>query len=92
MSNLFFLIVASVADAVAVNPNGINTLLANGVITFFINGRPTFTNGARNLSNLPSCIIILAVVSFNKIPRFSKDLITFIISFISLFVSVIPEP
>ena len=30
--------------------------------------------------------------SFNKIPLFSTDLITFIISFISLFVGVIPEP
>ena len=31
------------------------------------------------------------VVSFSKIPLFSNDLFTFIISFISLFVRVIPE-
>ena len=28
------------ADVAAVNPNGINTLLADGLITFFINGNP----------------------------------------------------
>ena len=31
---------ASAADAAAVNPRGIKTLLANGLITFFINGNP----------------------------------------------------
>ena len=31
---------ASGADVAAVNPNGIKTLLANGLITFFINGNP----------------------------------------------------
>ena len=28
------------ADVAAVNPNGIKTLLADGLITFFINGNP----------------------------------------------------
>ena len=32
------------------------------------------------------------LIKFNKIPLFSKDLITFIISFISLFIKVIPAP
>ena len=32
------------------------------------------------------------VVPFNKIPLFSKGLISFTISFVSLFASVIPEP
>ena len=32
------------------------------------------------------------VVPFNKNPLFSKDLIAFIISFISIFVRVVPEP
>ena len=37
----FFLnIPASAADAAAVNPNGIKTLLASGLITFFIYGNP----------------------------------------------------
>ena len=31
---------ASVADTVAVNPNGIKTLSANGLNTFFINDKP----------------------------------------------------
>ena len=31
---------ASAADADAGNPKGINTLLANGLITSFINGKP----------------------------------------------------
>ena len=38
--NIFLCIPASAADATAVNPKGINTLLANGVITFFINSNP----------------------------------------------------
>ena len=38
--NNFLSILASAADAAGVNPKGINTLLANGVITFFITGNP----------------------------------------------------
>ena len=37
--NSFLCIPASAADAATVSPKGINTLLANGVITFFINGK-----------------------------------------------------
>ena len=36
----FFWTVASVADIHADNPNGNKTLLANGVSTLFINGKP----------------------------------------------------
>ena len=36
---------ASAADAAAVNPKDINTLLANGLITFFIKGNPVFNKG-----------------------------------------------
>ena len=36
--NIFLCIPASAADAAAFNPRGINTLFANGAITFFING------------------------------------------------------
>ena len=32
------------------------------------------------------------MVPFNKISMFSKDLITFAISFISMFINLIPEP
>ena len=53
----FFLCVpASAADAPAVNPKEIKTLLGNGLITFFINGNPVFR---RSLSRiLPDCIIL----------------------------------
>ena len=47
------------ADAVAVNPKGIKTLLANGLITFFISGSPVFSKGPRSLPrNLPDYIIL----------------------------------
>ena len=49
-------------------------------------------NGLRKLVNAPSGLVVFLVVSFNKIPLFSEDLITFIIFFISLFVSVFPNP
>ena len=37
---IFLCIPVSAADAVAVNSKGIKTLLANGLITFFINSNP----------------------------------------------------
>ena len=47
---------ASVADTVAVNPNGIKTLSANGLNTFFINDKPGFSNGRGSLpKNSPNC-------------------------------------
>ena len=56
--NIFLCIPASAADAAAVNPKGINTLFANGVITFIINGHPVFNKGPSNLpKNPPDCII-----------------------------------
>ena len=57
--NIFLCIPASTADAAAaVNSKGINTLSANGVITFFINGNPVFNKGPSNLpKNPPDCII-----------------------------------
>ena len=48
--NTFLCIPASAADNVAVNPNGIKTQLANGFITFFINGSPVFENGPKLIS------------------------------------------
>ena len=56
--NIFLCIPESVADAAAVNPKGIKALLANGLITFFINGKPVSSNGPSNLQiNSPDCII-----------------------------------
>ena len=54
----FFCFPASAADAAAVNAKGIKTLLANGLITFFISGNLVFSNGPNNLPrNPPDCII-----------------------------------
>ena len=50
MPNFYiFFLTASVADAAAINPNGVKTLLANGVATFFINDKPNLVNEARTL-------------------------------------------
>ena len=47
--NVFFLCIpASAADAAAVNPKVIKTLLANGLITSFISGNPLFSNVPRS--------------------------------------------
>ena len=55
----FLFIPTSATDAAAINPNGIKTLLANILITFFINGNPVFCNGPRSLPrNPPYCIIL----------------------------------
>ena len=56
---IFLYIPASAADAAAVNPNGIKAHLANGLITFFINGNPVFINGPRSLPRHPPSYIIL---------------------------------
>ena len=45
--NISYWIAASVADGTAANPNGIKTLLANGLSTFFIKGNPVFSNGPK---------------------------------------------
>ena len=57
--NIFFWIAATVADAAIVHPNGIRTLLANGVSLFFINGKSTFINGPRSIpGNSPNCTML----------------------------------
>ena len=45
---------ASTADAIAANPKGIKTLLANDLIKFFIKGSPVFSNGLSSLPRKPS--------------------------------------
>ena len=56
---IFLCIPASAADTLAVNPNGIKTLLANGRIIFFINSKPVFSNGPRSLPTNPvDCTIL----------------------------------
>ena len=47
------------ADAAAVNRNGIKTLLANGSSTFVIKDKPVFSNGSKHLpKNHPDCYIL----------------------------------
>ena len=59
---------ASVADAAAVNPNGIKTVLANGLSTFLIKDNPFFSNAPqRLLKNLPHCPILCNLVFDNFI-------------------------
>ena len=57
----------------------------------FIYGKPAVINGIIKLRNPPSWLVNFVLVPFNKISLFSKDLITSIISFILLFVRVIPK-
>ena len=56
---IFICIPTSAADAAAVNPRGIKTLLTNGLITFFTNHNPVFINGPSNLPRNPPDFIIL---------------------------------
>ena len=51
---IFLCIPASTAYIAAGNPDGIKTLFANGLITFFINGNPVFSNRPRSLPNKSS--------------------------------------
>ena len=50
---IFVCIPASAADAATVNPKGIKTILASGLITLFISGNPVFSNGPSNLPRNP---------------------------------------
>ena len=77
-SQYFLCIPAYAADVAAVNPKGIKTVLANGLITFFISGNPVFSNVPSNLlRNPPHCIAFDNWVSDNLISAgelFAKDL------------------
>ena len=44
-----FFWIASIADVATVYPNGIKTLVANGLSTFFITSKPVFSIGPRIL-------------------------------------------
>ena len=55
----YFSIAATVTDAAAVNSNGIKTLLANGLNTVFIKGKPFLSNGPkRQPKNPPDCPVL----------------------------------
>ena len=54
-----FLCISASAAAAAVNSNGTKALLANGQITFFINGKLVFGNGPTSLpGSPPDCTIL----------------------------------
>ena len=48
--SIFLWKAASVADTAAVNPNGIKTLLANGLSIFPIKDNPDLSNGPKSLT------------------------------------------
>ena len=57
--NIFFWLVASVADSVAFDLNGIKTFLAKGLSKFFIKNKSAFSNGPRSLpKNPPDCPVL----------------------------------
>ena len=58
-TKIFLCIPASATDAGAITHKGNKTLLANGLIKFFIDDNPVFSNGPKILSrNPPDCIIL----------------------------------
>ena len=64
----FLWIPVSTVDVAAVTPNGIKTISANGWSTFLINGKPVYSNEARNLpSNPPDCTILDSWIFDNSV-------------------------
>ena len=55
----FLCIFVSVADAPVINDNGIKTLLAYGLSTFFINSKPIFNSGPQSLPRSPPDCVLL---------------------------------
>ena len=74
---IFFWITSSVA-AVAVNPNGIKTLLVDGLSVFSDKGNPIFSNGPKSVpKNPPDCPILCSWVFYSfilAVEPFSKAL------------------
>ena len=87
--DFIFWIATSTADNPDDNSNCNKRFLASGVSTFFINGKPAVITGLRKFKNPISWPAIFAI--FDKIPVFAKDLIALKISFILLFITVIPN-
>ena len=55
------------------NPNGIKTLLATGLSTFPIKGKPLFSNGPRSLSRNPLDCTILDNWAFDSLILANKS-------------------
>ena len=81
----FFSIAASAVYIAAGNPNAIKALLTKIVSTHFMNSKPTVINDLRKIKRPPFQQLIFWIVTFNKIPLFSQDLITIIISLLFHF-------
>ena len=67
---IIIIIIVIIVIIITINNNnkGINTLLANGLSTFFIKDKPTFINGLLSLPrNPPDCVILNSSVSENFI-------------------------
>ena len=47
--NIFWWVAASVADTASVKSNGIETLLASGLNTYFVKGKQVFSNSPKSL-------------------------------------------
>ena len=73
----------SAADAAA-NSNGNKNVLANGLITFLINGKPTAINGPRNLlRNQSNCIVLencFCIIVFSVPSRYAVKLFFVLLS------------
>ena len=63
---IFLCIPVSDDDAAALYLNGIKTLVANGLSTFFIKGKPAFSTGPRSLTRNPADCTILDSWVFNN--------------------------
>ena len=85
--NIFLCIPASAADAPAVNPKGIKTLLVNGLITFLINGYPVFNTVPSNLLKNPPDWIILLIWALERFE--SVDILLLKASLIFVFYLVV---
>ena len=75
---IFFWLAAFVADAAAVSPYGIKTLLAHGLSTFLFKDKLVFSNDLKSLpKNPPNCTILDSWIFENFIladERFAKAL------------------
>ena len=58
---IFFLKSVSVIVAAAVNPNGIKTLLANSVSTFFLKGKPVLVMDLKVYLKILLIVLFLAI-------------------------------
>ena len=67
MLNYQLLIFFTATDIAALSPNRTKTLLANALITFFVNDSPVFNNGPRSLPKNSADYIILDYWIFDNL-------------------------